>query len=57
MSFVVFVCNFLFISHYGKSLKEDIIVDHVALDLAFKDLTKTLIKKEKVETPNSNSPS
>jgi hypothetical protein len=57
MSFIVFICNFLFISHYGKSLKEDILVDHVALDMAFKDLTKTFLKKEKGDSPNSNSQS
>jgi hypothetical protein len=48
MSSVVFVCNFLFISHYGKSLEEDFLVDRVALDMAFKNLKKTFLKKEKV---------
>jgi hypothetical protein len=55
MSFVVFICNFLFISHYGKSLKEDLLVDRVALDMAFKDMTQTFKKKEKVDSTNSNS--
>jgi hypothetical protein len=55
ITFVAFICNFLFISHYGKNLKEDIFVDRVALDMAFKDLTKTFLKKEKGDSPNSNS--
>jgi hypothetical protein len=57
MSCVVFVCNFLLISHYGKIFEEDILVDRLALDMAFKELTKNFFKKEKVCYPNKNSES
>ena len=57
MSCVVFVCNFLLISHYGKIFDEDILVDRLALDMAFKELTKNFFKKEKVYSPNKNSES
>jgi hypothetical protein len=55
MSCVVFVCNFLLISHYGKIFEEDILVNRVALGMAFKELTKNFIKKEKFDSPNRNS--
>jgi hypothetical protein len=57
MSSVVFVCNLLLISHYGKIFEEDILVDRVALDMAFKELTKNFCKKEKNNSPNKNSQS
>jgi hypothetical protein len=57
MSCVVFTCNFLLISHYGKIFEEDIFVDRVALDMAFKELTKNFCKKEKNNSPNRDSQS
>ena len=57
MSCLIFVCNFLLINHYGKIFEEDILVDRVALDMAFEELTKNFFKREKVDSPNKNSQS
>ncbi len=57
MSCLIFVCNFLLINHYGKIFEEDILVDRVALDMAFKERTKNFFKKEKVYSLNKNSES
>ena len=40
MTCIVFVCNFLFIKDDEKSSEEDYLVNYVALDMAFEDLTK-----------------
>ncbi len=55
MSSVVFFCNFILISNYGKTFEEDILVDRVALDMAFKEMKKNFFKKEKVYSPKRNS--
>ena len=55
MSSIVFICNFLFINYEEKNLEEEILIDCVALDMAFEDFTKINMKKEKADSPNNNS--
>ena len=55
MSCIVFVCNFLLINHDEKSSKEDILIDLVALDMAFEDIKNMSLKKEKIDSSTNNS--
>ena len=54
MACIVFICNFLFINYDEKSSKEDILVDNLALDMAFEELNMKSLKKEKIDSSNKN---